>query len=72
MVCVLQGSLYTKTIGVINGLEKELVMKSVDAGGRMVSRKGIKACVVSERGAMFKFPDDSRKTLLCCFGSSPL
>lgn len=28
---------------------------------RTVSRKGVKACVVLERGAMFKFPDDSRK-----------
>lgn len=42
-------------------LEEELIIKSGDVGESTVSRKGVKACVVLERGAMFKFPDDSRK-----------
>lgn len=43
----------------------------------MVNKKGVKACVL-ERGAMFKFPDDSRKCYvdaldsLLCNVSSPL
>lgn len=61
MVPVLRGSLYTKTVEVFKGLEEELIIKSSDMGERIVSRKGVKACVVLERGAMFKFPDDSRK-----------
>lgn len=30
------------------------------AGRRMRCRKGVKACVILERGAMFEFPDDGR------------
>lgn len=55
MVPVLRG-LYTKTVEVVHGLKEELVVRSGDVGGQMVGRKGVKACVILERGAVFKFP----------------
>lgn len=37
-----------------------------------VCRKGVKACVISERGAMFKFPDDGYFNALDCLPCDPL
>lgn len=58
---MLRGSSYTETVEVLDGLKEELVVKSGDVSRRTVCRKGVKACVIFERGAMFKFPDDGRK-----------
>lgn len=71
VVLMLKGGFYTKTVEVINGLEEKLVVQSSDEGERMVSKKGVKACVVLERGAMFIFPDDSRKCYLSALDCLP-
>lgn len=60
MVPVLLGRSYTETVEVV-GLEEELAINPGDVGRQMVCRKGVKAYVIVERGAMFKFPDDGRK-----------
>lgn len=53
-------AVHTETAEVV-GLEEELAIKSGDVSRQMVCRKGVKAYVISERGAVFKFPDDGRK-----------
>lgn len=44
----------------VDGLKEDHVIKSSEVGRQMVCGKGVKACVILERGAMFKFPDDGR------------
>lgn len=50
--CCVEGSLYTKTSGSHNE------GRACHYTKHKVCRKGVKACVILERGAKFKFPDD--------------